>query len=218
MVTRNAATMGSYGAAWEYRGYCGSGNVQPILGSIEGRVAVVCGNSREVFEDYARIVNEETIVFAVNDVGVYLPRVDHMVSHHIPKLANWVSLRIDGEGRWIEGTRVHTGSFTDKIHSSFLYYWQGLCPQFALSGYFAAQIAYCMGAERIILCGCPAMPWPRFFELETRPDLFGYGNGTKGNNDRTVTQQLTEEMARRPDFKSRVRSMSGWTKDFFGGV
>ncbi len=218
MVTRNAASMGNYGATWEYRGYCGSGNVEPIIGSIEGRVAVVCGNAKGILEEYNEFVTKDCVVFGVNDIGAYLPKVDHMVSHHIPKLGHWVDLRKKGEGRWNKETKAHTPALTNVIHKDLLYYWQGLTPLFALSGYFAMQIAYCMGAEKIILCGCPALPVPRFFELETRKDLFGYGHGTKGNNDKAVTQQLTEEMARRPDFKSRVRSVSGWTKEYFGGV
>jgi len=210
--------MGSYGAAWEYRGYCGSGNVEPILGSIEGRVAVVCGNAKGILEEYAQVLTDDCVVFGVNDIGAYLPRVDHMVSHHIPKLAHWLALRIGGEGRWQGGTKVHAPSETNIVNGAFLYYWQGLTPQFALSGYFAMQIAYCMGAERIILCGCPGEPIPRFWEMEPRKDKFGYGGGTKGNNDYSVRTQLVEEMGRRPDFKQRVCSMSGWTKQYFGGV
>ena len=208
--------MGSYGAAWEYRGYCGAGNVQPILGSIEGRTAVVCGSAKGVLEEYDLIVNEDTVVFSVNDIGVYLPRVDHMVSHHIPKLSHWMSLRMDGEGRWNKATRGHTPGETGAIKPELYYHWTGLTPQFVLSGYFAMQIAFCMGAERIILCGCPGLPWPRFFELKPRPDLFGYGGGTKKHNDRNVRNQLTEEMDRRPELKAVVRSCSGWTESYFG--
>ena len=215
MVVRNAATMGSHGAAWEYQGYFGSGNVENLLGSLQGRTALVCGNAYTVFQDYDNVLTDDAVVFAVNDCGVYLPRVDHMVSLHVPKLAHWLDLRIDGEGRFVKGTRAHTISETSKIHPTFLYHWSGLTPVFSLSGYFAMQIAYLMGADRIILVGCPGDYVPRFYELKPRKDNFGYGNGTK-HNDKGVMLQLTNEMTRLPEFKAKVRSCGGWTKSFFG--
>lgn len=217
MVAINAASMGNYGAAWECGKYSGSGNVKELLGSLAGRTAIVAGNAQGVFQEVADVVADDVVVFAANDVGVYLPRVDHMVSLHIPKLAHWLDLRIGGEGRFVKGTKVHTNNHTGAIHQSFLYYWAGLTPTFALSGYFAMQIAYLMGCERIILCGCPGDLTPRFFELESRKDNFGYGNGTK-NADKGVKTQVTNEMFRVPEFKAKIRSMSGWTREFFGGV
>jgi len=86
----------------------------------------------------------------------------------------------------------------------------------ALSGYFAMQIAYVMGASPIVLCGCPGDRAARFFEARPRTD-FSYGAGRNGN-DNSVRTQVEHEMKRLPEFKARVRSMGGWTGKFFGGL
>jgi hypothetical protein len=96
------------------------------------------------------------------------------------------------------------------------YWWEGLTPLYALSGYFAMQLAWVMGAGRIILCGCPGNQKRRFFEVAARKD-FGYGTGPAAA-DNGIREQLEREMHRLPDFRVAVRSMSGWTQEFFGGV
>jgi len=211
MTIRNAATMGSYGAAWEYQGYFGSGNVEGLLGSIQGRTALICGNAAGVFEEYDRVITDDMVVFGCNDAGMYIPRVDHMVSLHSPELQIWCQSRKRSSERRMKDMKSHTIRDTPEID----YHWDGLTPVFSLSGYFAMQIAYLMGVARIILCGCPGSYVPRFFETKPRKDNFGYGTGTK-HSDSGVMTQLTNEMARFPEFKAKVRSMSGWTREFFG--
>lgn len=211
MTTRNAASMGSFGTSWAVRGYGGRGNVAGLIGSLRGRIAVVCGNAAGVFCEYQHLVRTlplmETTIFAVNDVGVYLPRFDHWVSLHEDNLHTWK------QTRWLH----HRGEDDIKYHSvgqkpSVNYVWEELTPLFALSGYFAMQIAYIMGAEQIILAGCPGSKSQRFFECDPRSD-FSYGSG---ENDASVRNQVIDEMERLPDFKKRVKSMSGWTGEYFG--
>ena len=117
--------------------------------------------------------------------------------------------------RWLH---PHEKEYT-KYHStdawSFAdYYWSNLTPCFALSGYFAMQIAYIMGADKIILCGCPGDTTRRFFDIPGQRREAG----DPGYDREGVTAQLLHEMERLPDFKSKVRSMSGWTKFYFGSV
>lgn len=212
--TINAASMGSYGSEWQHKGYSGSGNVAGLLDSLRGRSAIVAGGAQGVFEEVAAVERklESPVIFAANDAGMYLPRLDH-----------WVSLHADNLGPWKQVRWLHPGpSEQAKYHSCdkrpFIdYVWEGLCPVFCLSGYFAMQIAYLMGCERIVLCGCPGTPAPRFFEAGVRADGFGYGSGDRGADD-GIRQQIEKEMGRTPDFKERVRSTSGWTREFFGGV
>lgn len=213
MGVRNAESMGSYGSSWQHKGYCGSGNVAGLLDSLTGRTAVVCGNGEGVFQelDQALMLAPEAVIFAANDVGMYLSKLDQ-----------WVSLHADNLGPWKQVRWLHPGPCEDaKYHAidkrPFIdYVWAGLTPLFCLSGYFALQIAYLMGAERIILCGCPGNQTPRFFEARARED-FGYGSGSIGS-DKGVKEQIEREMDRLPEFKAAVRSMSGWTQEFFGGV
>lgn len=197
---------------WEARGYHGSGNVQELIGSIAGRSAIVCGNGAGVFEEFeqARSQIDDPVVFAVNDVGIYLPLLHNWCSLHTDHLAPWRAVR------WlncknIEVTKYHGVDYRPNVD----YVWDRLTPCFALSGYFAMQLAWVMGADRIVLCGCPGDHTKRFFEAQPRED-FGYGNH-RSNGDQGVRQQLEHEMKRLPEFKAAVRSCSGWTKAYFGG-
>lgn len=203
--------MGTYGATWVSRGYCGQGAVGELLGSLTGRSAIVCGSAEGVFEEFqqARAALGEFVVFAANDVGMYLDRLDHWVSLHGDNLDAWKRVR------WLH----HKGPEDVQIHSvapspSVQHVWEAVTPVFALSGYFAMQLAWIMGAERIVLCGCPGTQTRRFFEGTPRPD-FGYGHGPAGS-DQGITEQIVQEMDRVPEFKAAVRSCSGWTAEFFG--
>lgn len=204
--------MGTYGATWEARGYSGQGNVSDLLGSIRSRSAIIAGNGFTVFNDMAKAKDmlDDPVVFAVNDVGMYLPKLDHWVSLHADNLKSWRDVRWL-QSRAGEDVQLHSADQKAYIHWS----WQQLTPMMALSGYFAMQIAYIMGADRIVLCGCPGMQQRRFFEWDAKE--FGYGSGNT-TSDNGIREQLVREMERLPDFKKRVRSMSGWTKDYFGGL
>ncbi len=192
---------------WEAKGYCGAGNVADLIDSQQGRPAIIAGNGRHVFEEVLRVSDSseyrDALSFAANDVGVYLPRVDYMVSMHSLKLEHWAALR---------QARSNTTKPRDfEIHDGGIfgerpwYQWKDLTPLMGLSGYFAMQIAYLMGCEPIMLCGCPGDATPRFWELEC-------------NNPGYVSSQrdLKAQLDARPKFKSSVRSMSGWTREYFG--
>lgn len=194
------------GAHWFHKGYSGSGNVGPLLDDLQGRTAIVCGNAWGVFQEFDFIFRraDASIVFAANDVGMYLPHVDHWVSLHASKLDHWVEIRRNPSTRGVGNKNFH-------VHDAGLhgprdwYQWKGLTPLMALSGMFAAQIAYLMGCDPIILCGCPNDKTPRFWEM------------TCDNQAYVNTQyQIKQEMAYKPEFKKAIRSMSGWSKEFFG--
>lgn len=205
--------MGTHGSTWQAKGYCGAGNVEPLIDAHKGQPAVVCGNAQGVFEDYERLLTkfEKTypVVFAVNDVGMYLPRVDHWVSLHGQKLEGWSVVR-----RLAPRENAKTHSIDEKFGLD--YNWALLMPLFTLSGYFAMQIAWLMGCSPIVLIGCPGNPQRRFFDAHQRTD-FGYGGG-ENSQDNVVRQQLIDEMNRIPDFKRTVRSTRGWTREFFGSL
>ncbi len=211
MTIRNAASMGLHGSTWNTRGYCGQGQVAELIGSLAGRSALVCGNAAGVFAEVeaAQRRLDRPVIFAVNDVGMYLPQVDHWVSLHADKLGTWRSVR------WAERTQKESTQYHSDTARPFIdWTWQQVTPQFCLSGYFAMQVAWIMGCEHIVLCGCPGDATPRFFEAQAR-ESFGYGSQEHGS-DRAVGAQLQYEMARLPEFKQAIRSMSGWTKSYFG--
>lgn len=215
MTDFNAPSMLGHGSTWQARGYSGAGNVKDIINSTINRPAVVVGSAMGVFDELEIVTSiygpDDLVVYGVNDVGMYLPNLDHWVSLHAEHIPAWKSVR------WLHPvsnypTKIHSYRHIDIAD----YNWQGLSPLFALSGYFAMQIAYLMGCSPIILAGCPGNGTSRFFEPR-RNDKFGYGGGLSPG-DKGIKDQVIGEMARLPMFMSNVRSMSGWTKEFFGGI
>lgn len=214
MTVRNAESMGAYGSAWQHRGFSGSASVQGAVNSLGGRTALICGNAETVFTDVRLALEqiENPVIFAVNDAGMYLPKVDHWVSLHSDSLPVWRNVR------WLQARHGEKIVLHGDGPRGFLdYAWEGLVPLFCLSGYFAASIAWIMGCDRIVLCGCPGDSTRRFFDAGPRPDGFGYGHGTR-SSDTGVVEQVERVMARNPEFKQAIRSMSGWTADYFGAL
>jgi len=195
---------------WQSRGLSGSNDrCLELLGKHHGWPAIVAGNARGVFEEVSKAQSKlaRCIVFAVNDVSVFLSRVDHMVSLHTPKLAMWAYLRRDP-------TSKGYGNKDFQVHDAGLYgeqewhQWTGLTPQMALSGLFAAQIAWLMGCEPIVLCGCPTDTTPCFWETTGTTSNPGYTKHGQG--------MLLSECARLPEFGQALRSMGGWSQAVLG--
>lgn len=222
MVVRNAASMGTVGSSWQAHGYAGNGNVHELIDSLKGRVAIICGNGQDVFKnlelaqwllqrraEHSGWTIDPPIIFAVNDVGMFLPKVDHWISLHAENLGTWKTVRWM-HARQFEDTKYHSIDAKPYLN----YAWDQLTPCFALSGYFAMQVAYIMGAELIVLAGCPGNATRRFFDLAPNPN-FGYG-GLQTSADVGIREQVVREMERLPEFRGKVRSMGGWTSQFFG--
>src|SRR5262249_15882683 len=194
-------------------GYTVYGEERRLEGQLQDRVALVCGNAETVFDDLSEALwmFDSAAIFAVNDIGCYLAVIHHWVSLHGDKLQKWVAVRRAEPSVW-QGFKTHTSSTAiappDYICS--------IEPcTFSLSGLFAVQIAYIMGAEKIILCGCPGDGTRRFFDRKPRID-YSYGGGlTPGDlRDRDHFQQ---ELNRVPELRKRLRSMSGQTRTILGG-
>lgn len=195
--------VGTHGSQWQAHGYSGNGNVASLIDSQWNRPAIVAGGSHTVFMDFyeASQVVENPLVFAVNDVGMYLPKVDHWVSLHCGNLEVWRLVRFL-HAKELVPLHYHT---YEAINPDW-HTWDGLNPMFALSGYFAMQIAWIMGCSPIILAGCPGNKSRRFFEFLPKEASHG---------EPGVMDQVIQEMNRLPEFKRVVRSMSGWTRELF---
>jgi hypothetical protein len=190
-------------SGWESKGYFGGGNVVSLIDSQPGKTAIVAGSAYGVFQEIEEAKAKVTVdqIFAANDIGVYLPEVDHMVSLHADNLTHWAALRSDKRSRDL----FKTHSIYDHDYN-----WKELTPTFVLSGYFAMQIAFIMGFQRVILCGCPGDDTRRFFDAQPRPNGPYHGRGT--------VQQLQDEIRRIPELLDVVRSMSGYTREVFGAL
>lgn len=199
----------------QVRGYSVPDPVSELCGSLTGWVALVCGNGEGVLEEVEvalRVIDEWPVFFGVNDVGAKLPTVQHWVSLHAENFARW---ELERQTAGLE-MNYKTHTLYSPNHAD--YKWDGLAPNhFPLSGLLAMQLAWVMGAERIILCGCPGDDRARFNGTHNDSPGFAYGAGNT-NSDRSVRELLHSEMARVPLFKAAVRSMSGNTRNFFGGA
>src|SRR3990167_1122585 len=210
MAVHNAVTMGTHGSAWQRSGYAGCGNVEPLLGSLVSRPAIVCGDAEgnwDEFNEALKILEgSNPVVFGVNKSGMFLFPMHHWVTLHWKNFAIWKDVRWryiqlpDGVDNKLHAAQLDATNETRKVH----YAWEALTPTFALSGYFAMQIAYLMGAEPIVMCGCPGEPKRRFYERQQRGG-FGYGGGAY-NADRNIRAQVVNEMRRVPEFRAKVRS------------
>jgi hypothetical protein len=205
MAVRNAASMPVSQASWVHRGFSGHGHVEPWFDAMQGRTAVVCGNGAGVWEQYAHAcaVVSDPIIVGVNDVGMYLPTLHHWVSLHADAFPAWRAVR-DMQERPPEHPVLHSATARGLLDV----WWDRLTPQFPLSGYFAMQLCWIMGARRIILCGCPGDASALWYGPRTRGP-FDYGSGD-------IQAMVIREMEKRPDFKAAVSSLSGWTQEYFG--
>ena len=196
----------------ETEGYQVRGPAEEIVGSLAGRTALVVGGAEGGYKDAEKVRQYfNPVIFAANDVGMYLPVVHHWVSLHWEKLFHWSKARQTDGSLW-QDYKTHTSFFRT---SNADYVWSIEPCTFSLSGNFAMQLAYLMGADRIILAGCPGNRARRFFEPEPRAD-YSYGGGDT-NADCRDREQFLKEMRRVPGMKERIRSCSGWTQEFFGG-
>ncbi len=195
-------------------GYTVHGECHRLQDSLCGRVAMVCGNAYTVYEDLDSALEnvERPVIFAANDIGMYLPVVHHWASLHADKLREWAAVRRCEPSLWQDFTTHTTVSALRGADNV----WAIEPCAFSLSGMFTMQVAYLMGADRIILCGCPGDQTRRFFDKHSRID-YAYGGGDSAGDQRDH-QQLMNEINRVPELKRRVRSMSGRTQEIFGGL
>lgn len=191
---------------WQFRGYGGDqGQVEGLINSLSGRVAIVVGGARDALFEFGAAKEllaesgRDPVVFAANDIGKVI-KWDHWVSLHPEKFFT--------PGQAMTHTAFSTGA---------QFNWQIEPEHFPLSGYLAMQLAWIMGCDRIVLCGCPGEAGARFDGTTNEYEGFGYGSGSTGS-DKAIVAMLEKHMKRLPEFKAAVRSMSGFTKRFFGGL
>jgi hypothetical protein len=114
--------------------------------------AVVVGSGRCVWDDLRALRGRTLTSFAVNDMVVYAPDVQHAVSHHQVKLPHWVALRTrrpDRKGRERNLT-VHASAPGPGIDRAW--------PQFRAGGsstLLAVRIALALGHEAVFVAGVP---------------------------------------------------------------
>lgn len=189
--------------SWEHRGITGTGNALSEIDSRKGRSCLIIGGAACVWDDLQKVPHGIYDKMVVNDIGCYLDwPIDHWVSMHAKYLVMWMRLR-----------RGHCLAFGDKFLShthrsqeSVTCAWH-LNNPWPYSGMFAIQVAIALGYEKILLAGVPQDGTLRFFDPPW----------TKQNHADT-NKSLMQNCSLLPEVMRCTRSMSGWTKDFFGGL
>jgi len=202
---------------WNTHGYSGPDSTRGLIDSLVGQTVAIAGNAEGVFEEIEQVSSaceDWPVWFAVNDVGARMQWLDHWVSLHGEKFPDWT------------GRRLKLGLPPEfKTHSMFPtdpklidYDWTGWNPiNFGLSGMWAVQLAHVMGAERIILCGCPGDDRPRWDGTRNEKANFAYGSGTT-HSEQILNNELAREFKRVPGFKEKIRAMSGRNREIFGSI
>lgn len=145
-------------------------------------------------------------VIAINGVGCDLPfRIDHWVSFHAELFPMWMQNRRDngypfaypdGYQLWTSARGRHMTEW-EKHYKIRMVDCNG-----GSSGMVAVLVALEIGAPKIVLAGVP---------LENE-----YGHYDKPGwwDEAHLHRVAWEKLA--PEVKARIRSLSGWTKEFFG--
>lgn len=179
-------------------------------------VALVLGGAATLNADIAKYDGPADVIVACNDAGVeWSGPLDAWVSLH----ANYFRrIPVHGEDRsrpgWIERRAEKGYAPAERFYSNnargmgriILTPWQfpgQHKPEASLtSGLFAAKVALVdLACDRAVLCGIPMDVMPHFF-------------------DREDWQSATRYRKRLPnipaEYRDRIRSMSGHTREFFG--
>ena len=165
-------------------------------------VAIVLGGALNVYTDAKAAASLFTpdVVVAVKDIGMTYPHVDHWVTYHPERLPRELPIRrkkglSDPLFIWTyEASRTPT---VVGIPFKFIPFRGGS------SGFMGMEVG-CKVADKVVLCGIPMDPNMKHF---SRPKAKGWPEG------KFYRQAWMKHLS---EFKDRVRSMSGWTKEVLG--
>lgn len=169
------------------------------------RTALCIGSAHCLWEDLysleaSGLKTDGTI--ACNAAGYeYGGDLDAWVSLHGNKFNTWLIRRRDrgyrkareivAHRKWVGVTQIIDYRFPGQVNS-------------ASSGGYAAKVALMdLGFDRAILCGIPLTPTPHLAD-------------SKPWKECTNFHRAWTEIP--PEYTGRIRSASGWTRDFLGGI
>jgi hypothetical protein len=188
---------------WEVLG--GQGEPPACLGRHAGPLLIL-GGGRTVWTDYDQVRPWKGEIMAVNDVGQFLHEIiKHWVTLHPEYMPGWTHYRTKhnyGQGQvpliHSHKTRRH------REEHGVNHYWPG-AEVGATSGCFGVLVGLMLGYTEIVLAGIPMDNSGHFFD----PPWY-----STDNEDKTVHTQW--RWARDNVFQGRVRSLSGYTRQWLG--
>ena len=165
------------------------------------RVALALGGADCLHDDVSNVPIPFHGVVACNDAGCeWRGRLDAWVSLHAEKMNEWEAERERRGYAPALKTFAHVNR-TDR--NDIITRWQmpNVRDGFS-SGGFAVKVALMdLKFDRVILCGIP---------MEVRPHFFGGEPWTPALNARKPWEKIA------PEYRARMRSMSGWTRELLG--
>jgi hypothetical protein len=165
-------------------------------------VAIVLGGAACLHEDMQAAFElfAPDVVIAVKDIGITYPHIDHWVTYHPERLPKELAIRRSkGLADPLFVWTYDKIAIRPKIGIEF----RTVKHRGGSSGFMGMAVA-CIVADRAVLCGIPMDPKQKHF---SRPKKQGWPEATYY---RRVWSEHHDE------YKDRVRSMSGWTKEIFG--
>lgn len=165
-------------------------------------IAIVLGGAECLREDMdaAFALFKPDVIIAVKDIGITHPHIDHWVTYHPERLPKEIAIRrakglADPLYIWTYDKIMHR----PKVGVEF----RTVKHRGGSSGFMGMAVA-CIVADKAVLCGIPMDPAQKHF---SRPKKRGW---PEAMYYRKVWSEHHNE------YKNRVRSMSGWTRQIFG--
>ena len=207
---------------WHVLDIQGEGEAPPgLAGMYAGRDVLIIGCGRTVWQDLLEwpryqhgpmrkpydASQPEIDIMAINEIGLYLPHVDHWVSMHDDVLRHLSEIR---KRLALAETMLHSdrpvGKDTHCYCCGGIVYLRFVANMLN-SGLLAVHIALLLGYDEILLAGIPADNEGNFY----------HPPGVKGIHGVNRARERWEMALQRiPAIAARVRSLSGWTRERLG--
>lgn len=174
----------------------GGGQASPPYPLAHGGPCIVAGNAFCLHEDLERA--PRVPVIAVNGAAREV-RAFALYSQHPERFVSlrWIDRQRRGFG---DGFTVHASEPMAHVD----YCWRAV-RKGGGSAWGARKLAWCMGFDPVILCGCPL-------------EAGNYANHAPGQlmTKQKVIEELREQIAAETEWHEGACSMSGWTRDLLG--
>ena len=183
---------------------------EPPIQVVTGNKCIVTGMGPTLMDDFLRARNHlKKGPYGFNVMGVnrscqYI-KTDENFTLDRDNAQYWRSVAINEKASWHSGqpaaTRTHR-------HYPWIDYWWPMVQGSGTSAWGAAKVALMMGYEAVILAGCPLVQGP-------------YADGVYAKTfqeDMKTIRHMQEVIKKDEWLHPHVRSMSGWTKKFLGGL
>ena len=195
---------------------------------------IVIGSAPCVFDDLAaaKKVYPDAEVMSINEACGAVENIQHMLAGHTVKAEAFWAYRTEKFPFWIERIRVHANwhrlnEAPRRDYPSVTDWWDGAVSSGATSAGKAIRIGIKMGFETIVLAGCPMNGGGYFNQAETdrfEKPFWKFGKCTrvgdeKSQQHRSIVRYRDKfKQLAETEWKGRVFSMSGFTRDCLGGI